>query len=202
MARIGGRNRWIAVPVGLLCAAVVGALVWLALPGIPAVVEWTGDTLRRGTAAEAREAEPTPAQLATDGRLDCRELYPSDLWSRMLLARDAQLKQDLSAPATAATGLVDALTPEVRVSCRWTGDSGTVATTLAFVETDAAALADPALRGQGFDCSSVDDTLTCVRTEAGVLEEHVVRGHLWLATTESTWHPEDYTERLRTYVWG
>ena len=30
MARIGGRSLWLAWPVGVLCAGVVGALVWLS----------------------------------------------------------------------------------------------------------------------------------------------------------------------------
>ena len=49
MARVGGRNSWIAVPVGLGCAAIVGALVWLSLPMVPVTVAWAGDMLRNAT---------------------------------------------------------------------------------------------------------------------------------------------------------
>jgi hypothetical protein len=37
-ARVGGRNRAISWIVGLLCAGVVGALLWLSLPAGPAML--------------------------------------------------------------------------------------------------------------------------------------------------------------------
>ncbi|WP_417508727.1 hypothetical protein [Microbacterium sp.] len=46
MARVGGRNiamSWIA---GLFCITVVVALLWLALPMGPVMVQFVGDTLR------------------------------------------------------------------------------------------------------------------------------------------------------------
>ena len=67
MARIGGRNLWLAWPAGLLCAGVVGALVWLAVPAIPGTVLFVGDTLRAATSApEAAAARPV-GQTALDG---------------------------------------------------------------------------------------------------------------------------------------
>jgi hypothetical protein len=45
-ARVGGRNRVIAWFVGLLCAGVVAALLWLALPAGPALIQMVGDGLR------------------------------------------------------------------------------------------------------------------------------------------------------------
>ena len=49
MARVAGRNSWIAVPAGLVCAAVVGTLVWLSLPMVPVTVAWAGDMLRNAS---------------------------------------------------------------------------------------------------------------------------------------------------------
>lgn len=46
MARADGSNpgmRWFA---GVLCAAVIGALVWLSLPMIPVLAEFAGTALR------------------------------------------------------------------------------------------------------------------------------------------------------------
>ncbi|MGB3732360.1 hypothetical protein [Microbacterium sp.] len=37
-ARVGGRNRAISWIVGLLCAGIVGALLWLALPAGPGML--------------------------------------------------------------------------------------------------------------------------------------------------------------------
>ncbi|WP_417556015.1 hypothetical protein [Microbacterium sp.] len=37
-ARVGGRNRVISWIVGLLCAGVVGALLWLSLPAGPGML--------------------------------------------------------------------------------------------------------------------------------------------------------------------
>ena len=46
MARVGGRNLAISWIAGLLCAGVVAGLVWLALPIMPAMAAFVGDTLR------------------------------------------------------------------------------------------------------------------------------------------------------------
>lgn len=46
MARVGGRNLAVSWLVGILCAAVVGALVWLAIPIVPALASLVGDGLR------------------------------------------------------------------------------------------------------------------------------------------------------------
>ena len=61
MARIGGRNLWLAWPVGLVCAGVVGALAWLAAPALPATVGFVGDTLRSATSSP---------QAAMEGKRD------------------------------------------------------------------------------------------------------------------------------------
>ncbi len=49
MARVGGRNPVISWIVGMLCAGVVGALLWLAVPAGPAVLEVVGNGLRQLT---------------------------------------------------------------------------------------------------------------------------------------------------------
>lgn len=46
MARVGGRNAAMSWIAGLFCAAVVAALLWLALPMGPMLVQYVGDTLR------------------------------------------------------------------------------------------------------------------------------------------------------------
>lgn len=46
MARTGGRNPVISWIAGIFCAGIVAALLWLALPMGPALVEYVGDTLR------------------------------------------------------------------------------------------------------------------------------------------------------------
>lgn len=47
MARVGGRNLAFSWLVGILCAGVVGALLWFAFPAGPAVVEVIGNSLRQ-----------------------------------------------------------------------------------------------------------------------------------------------------------
>jgi hypothetical protein len=204
VARTGGRNSWIAVPAGLLCAGIVAGLVWLAQPMLPVTLQWAGETLREASSPPAEAAlEETPAQRAAAGRLDCRALYPPRLWRDMVWTGGTHLSQTTAAPATSATAVVDALQPDVRVTCTWRLDAGgTVATTLAVVGGDAALLADAALRGQGFACTADADAVRCTRTQSGIVEAHTVREGLWLSSVETRWHPADYTERLEEFVWG
>lgn len=44
-ARVGGRNLAISWIVGLLCAAIVGALLWLSLPAGPGLLYMVGHLL-------------------------------------------------------------------------------------------------------------------------------------------------------------
>jgi len=46
MARVGGRNLAVSWVAGVLCAAVIGGLLWFAVPIVPALVEFVGGTLR------------------------------------------------------------------------------------------------------------------------------------------------------------
>lgn len=205
MARIGGRSSWIAVPAGLLCAAVVAALVWLALPMVPVAVNWVGDTLR---AASNPPPPPVAEETLADRALasevfDCRAIYPDSLWSELTWRAGVLLNQTAGPPATAITPLADALLPSPRITCAWRLESGGgIVTTLAVVADDAATIADAALRGQGFTCTLEDGALRCVRVRGDVIEEHTVRGDLWLSSMETKWHPEDYGPRVEAEIWG
>lgn len=56
MARVGGRNPVLSWMAGVFCTAVVAALVWLAIPMGPVMVQFVGDTLR----SIAPASEPAP----------------------------------------------------------------------------------------------------------------------------------------------
>ena len=204
MARIGGRSLWLAWPVGVLCAGVVGALVWVALPAVPGTVNWIGDTLRAATSAPVAAA-PSPVRTAAldpDADLDCRTLYPDRLWAELVWGSDVLLDQDRTPPATWITALVDALQPAVRVTCSWRSADGQIVTTLSRVAADASTIAEAALRGQGFDCETFGTGVACRRQQGDVVEEQAVRNGLWLASVETSWLPEDYGTQLAARVWG
>lgn len=204
MARIGGRNLWLAWPAGLVCLGVVGALVYLATPAVPGTIRFVGDTLRAATSApQAAPAQPV-AQAALDGsaEVDCRDLYPSELWGELAWTPEVLLSQTRAAPATAVVTLVEALQPAVRVTCAWRGASGSIVSTLAVVTPEASAVADAALRAEGYSCEAYGSGVSCRRSSGGVVEEHVVRDGLWLASALTAWQPEDYGARLASFVWG
>ena len=151
-------------------------------------------TRRGGDAGRARIASQT---------LDCRAIYPDSLWSELTWRAGALLNQTAGPPATAITPLADALLPSPRVTCAWRLESGGgIVTTLAVVADDAATIADAALRGQGFTCTLQDGVLRCIRVRGDVVEEHTVRGDLWLSSMETKWHPEDYGSRIEAQIWG
>jgi len=204
MARIGGRSTWLAVPAGLLCAGVVAALVWLALPMVPVSVFWVGETLRTATAPRAAPVqEKTPAQLAAAGLIDCRTLYPDGLWSELTWKGGVLLSQSTAPPATSVTSLTDALTPSIRVTCSWRlREGGRIVSTLAVVGPDAATIADAALRGQGFTCRETAGALACVRSRGNIIEDQRFRDGLWLSSVETIWQPEDYGSRVAAQVWN
>jgi hypothetical protein len=204
LARIGGRNSWIAWPAGLLCAAVVGTLAWLAQPMLPVSVAWVGDMLRAASTPPpvAPVAESVATLAIAPGDIDCRALYPDSLWAELTWTPNVLLSQDAAPSATAITSLTDALAPSVRLSCHWRADGGTIVSTLAGVAADAGPIADASLRGQGFTCVSDADAVTCTRTSGDVVEEQTIRGGLWLSSVERAWHPDAYGERLSAHVWG
>lgn len=210
MARIPGRSSWLAWPAGLLCAAVVAGLVWLALPMVPVAVAWVGDTLRTATAAtSAPAAAPsTPGRgplidaAESEASIDCRTFYPSDLWLELAWRPQGLLAQDFSPPATSVTSLVDALAPTVRLSCRWEFADASITSTLARVGDGSAAVAEAALRGEGFACTTTEGVLECRRARGEVVEEHALSGDLWLSSVETGPAPDDYGTRLAEALWS
>jgi hypothetical protein len=205
VARVGGRNAWIAVPAGLACAAVVAGLVWLSMPMVPVTVAWAGDMLRNATTPEADPSPgDTPARRAATGiALDCRAIYTDALWNELTWTGGAILDQSFDAPATTVTALTEVLAPEVRLTCAWTTDDGaSVASTLAVVGVDGPTLAEAALRGQGFACAIGETGLRCTRADGDAVETHVFRDGLWLANAERSWHPEGYASGVEREVFG
>lgn len=205
MARIAGRNSWIAWPAGLVCAAVVAALAWLAQPMVPVSLAWMGGMLQASVsppvAAPATDSVATLAEHP-DG-IDCRAMYPDSLWADLTWTPKVLLSQSLAPPATSITALTDALAPSVKITCEWrTEGGGAIVSTLAAVAPDAGSIADAALRGQGFACTTDAESLVCTRTTDAVVEEHVIRGGLWLSSVEDSWHPDAYGARLAAHVWG
>ncbi|MEV8273202.1 hypothetical protein [Microbacterium sp. NPDC077184] len=209
MARVAGRNRWIAVPVGILCAAVVGALVWLAAPMIPVSIAWVGDTLRDASARQAAALDREDGEVRralAEGGVDCRAAYPDSLWSELTWRGGSLLDQSTDAPPTGADALVDAVGPDAVVTCAWRSDAGAITTAFTRVGEDAAGLVDAALRGQGFTCVRADDALRCDRGsaagEAGASEHHIVRDGLWIVTSADGAYPEEFDARLEKHIWG
>jgi len=204
MARVPGRDNRIAIPAIVLSLAIVGALVWFAIPAMPLVMAWTGGAA--GNAATMLAATPTPHAVVADGlnvaEADCRELYPTDLWNELTWTSDAILSQSMAGPATAITDLVSALAPTATRTCTWTDSSGqAVVTTFATVSADAAGIAEASLRGQGFTCGSEEGALECSSTTDAGNEHQTVRGSLWVTTISSAWYPEDYDHRIAIHLW-
>lgn len=207
MARIPGRSAWLAWPSGLICAAVVVGLVWLAIPMLPTVAAWSGDTLRAAvsapTAAPAESKRPSVLETVASGEdLDCRRFYPADLWTELTWSPRTMLLQDRTAPATSAVALTEALAPRVSVTCRWTFHTGAaISTTLAQVAEGSGAVAEATLQADGFSCAPQGAALACTRDRAGVREEHAFAGDLWLSSVESGSVPEEYGSRLLAATW-
>ena len=212
MARANGRNLWIAWPIGVICAAVVAALLYVAQPMIPVVAGWTAGMFHAAThlppQAPAREtvAAGIAAVGAEPGSIDCRSLYPDDLWAELTWTPDVLLSQTVAAPAGGSTSVADALAPTVLVTCSWRGPGATsIASTLGRVASEATGIADAALRAEGFSCTGDPASaagVACSRADGAVIEEHVVRDGLWLATVQISWHPPRYGARLAANVWG
>lgn len=199
MARVAGRSMWIAVPVGVLCIAVVGALAWLALPLMPATLGWVGGAVDGSLAEPAATSDP----VAADGTpTTCRGLYDDALWATLSLAPDAILTPDTAPPVTTATTLATALAPQVRMTCTWHGAGGaSISTTVADVGTDAGAIAAASLPGEGFGCSEENGRVHCEKTAGDALETLDLGGGLWLSSTLTAWQPERYSPRVASLVW-
>jgi hypothetical protein len=174
----------------LICVGVIGVLLVLAIPGVPAAVEFIGSTLRGASASTSADSEAAAADA--EPATDCRSLYPDRLWSELTWTPEVLLSQGAAAPAT-TTSLVGALTPTVRFSCIWkTEDGRSIATTVAAVSGAAAAVAQAALSADGFACAVEGDLVHCERERDGVTEIHDLRGETWVASTLTGWVPDDY----------
>ena len=188
MARIGGRNTWLAVPAGLLCAGSSRRSLARAADG-PRRGRLGGRHPAHGD-APARCRQPGDAGRArgSGSAIDCRALYPDGLWSRAHLAGAARCSADRGPPATAVTSLDGGPRPERRASPAAGGSTTAAGSSrrLAAVAADAAEIADAALRGQGFACATGGRgaALPCA-CSGDVIEEHTVRGGLWLSSMET-----------------
>lgn len=202
MARVGGRNAFIAWVVGIGCAATLGALAFLAVPLLPSSVSWLGGTVggsadgeTTAPAAEGPEGDPTGAPTA------CDQLYGQALWAELRFADGAVLTPSQDAPTTTAAALVSALQPQVQMTCSWNADAGSVTTTVATVATDAGAIAASALPAAGFDCEAREERMRCTRADGDLVETIEAGGGLWVSTSESTWHPSGLADRVADQVW-
>jgi hypothetical protein len=199
MGMIGGRNGWIAWPAGLLCAGVVGGLVWLAAPAAPSAVLFVGNTLRNA-APTWNEPRPLPTEVPLTE--DCRSLYPGLLWLALGWNPEVVLAQSTALPATSAVAVRDALQPKVRMTCSWRNSAGgSVSTTLATVDAAASGVAQPALAAAGFACTASGDGVRCTKTTGTTIEDEIVRDGMWLSTTETGWHPPGYSDQLAARLW-
>lgn len=204
MARIGGRNAFIAWVVGIGCAATVAVLAVLAVPLLPASLAWVGGV---GAAVNPPVATSDPVAAGDDDAAagvptECPQLYDEALWATMRFARGSVLTPSVDAPATTATSLVTALQPQVTLTCAWHADAGTVTTTLATVAPDAGAIAAAALPASGFGCEAQGERTRCTRTDGDLTETIEAGAGLWLSTSEQGWHPAEYVRRIADRVWG
>ena len=198
MARVGGRSAWIAWPAGVVCAAVVAALLVLAAPGVPGAVTFVGDTLRTGsTTPPYTDAPRVPGPAET-----CRDLYTQPMWSALVWSPEALLTQrhtgSLSTPEAVA---VAGATPVI--TCHWRGESGRwLETSVATLSAEGAAAVTATLAGQGFACATAGDVQHCERTAAGVTEVHDLRGDRWVSSTFSGWMPDGYAAVVASRAFG
>ena len=206
MARVGGRNRLIAVPVGLICLVVVAGLVWFGMPGFRVIGDWIAGgapTLTRTQATEQPADSAAPAE--TGAITECRDIYPDPVWSLFALRADARLTQDVSSARTAATAAVQVAEPKIQISCSWSvPDQGAFSSTIAQVKPEMPALIETALRGENFTCTNTDGDIRCVREHDSMTEVHTLRDQLWiwqqlsgsLSGEVSADDLEDVTERI------
>lgn len=201
MARVAGRNSVMAWVVGIGCAAVVGVLLVLAVPAIPAAVSLVGDTLR-GANTVPSFAQAGTALVGDTTAPECRALYTDALWSQLTQRAGGDPVQDTAPPATAATTLTAALAPSVRVTCTFAGvNAGRIVTTVSDVAADAVSVARATLEVSGFVCTEFAGGIRCLRTDGSTVEEDVIRDGLWVTTAFEGWQPDRYAERMAQQLW-
>ncbi|MDJ1114382.1 hypothetical protein [Microbacterium dauci] len=207
MASVGGRNTVFAWFVGVVCAAVVIAMIVVALPLFPATSGWFAGAfteVQRFFDPDAAPPAPEPSETPVDPAAfdECRDLYDDALWASMRWTSGAELVASTDAPQSSATALVDALLPEVSMTCTWTADVGSVSTTVASVPTDAGAIAASALPTVGFACDVRDSRTLCTRTDGDLVETIETGGGLWVSTSEDAWHPSGHARRVAEAAWA
>lgn len=201
MARIGGRNSFMAWVVGLASAAVVAVLLVLAVPAIPAGIQMIGDSLRSSTSAPVAQGESTVVAPASTTPL-CQGLYTEALWAELTQRAGGDPVQDTSAPRVSATSLVTSLAPQVTASCTFTGiNTGSIVTTVAKVDAGADRVARSTLEAAGYGCEDYGNGVRCRITTAAGVEDQIVRDGIWLASVFSGWQPDRYTERVALQIW-
>ncbi|CAN7183174.1 hypothetical protein LJR045_000411 [Microbacterium sp. LjRoot45] len=201
MARVGGRNTSLAWIVGLVCAGVIGVLAWTAAPLLPGAAQFVGDQLNPPTSDPAAGEAGEAGDAADGDPSECRDLYANALWTSLVWTPDSVLTPSTDAPASSASGLLDALSPSVRFTCDWTSADGSISTTLADVPKDAGAIATTALPSLGFTCETVDARTRCTREDDGTRETIETGGGVWLSTVQHDWHPANYAARVAERVW-
>ncbi len=202
VARIGGRSSAAAWLVGVLCTGVIGGLLVLAAPAVPAGVAIAGDILRSASGTDPQDApvSATPPPVATAVPA-CRALYPEQMWLELTQRAGGDPVQTAE-PPPAPAGLTAALAPAVRVTCVFEGvNTGRIATTVADVGPAASGVARAALEASGFRCDPFGGGVRCVLDSGGAASEHVIRSGVWLATEFSQWQPDRYTERVAAVLW-
>lgn len=195
MARIGGRSLWLAWPAGLLCAAAVGGLIVLAMPGVPVAVSFVGETLRAASTVPSDTGEPPPPPAS-----DCRHLYSQPLWSSLVWSPGALLSQRHTAAASTPEA-VAAAGATVVVTCHWRGEGDrSLETTVSTVSDQGSAAVQTTLAGQGFACATEADTVHCERDAGGVVEIHDLRADRWVSSTLVDWQPRDYAAIVASHA--
>lgn len=214
MARVGGRSTWFAWFAGLVSAAALAALVWLALPMAPVVADWAGQALRgdllpaqaQGGSAALPSPSATPDPAVADAPdpptfpSRCEDLYPGGLWERLSSDWSLTLDEAATPPPSAVPALPEAFGAQILIGCSWQGDAGRAVLTVATVSDRAAGEAARILGASGFACAPDADGVRCERGAAeGVdAETHIVRGGLWLASIRS--YPGPPTELSSTVI--
>ena len=106
IARTGGRSNWIAVPAGMLYAAIVAALVFLAPPCSRrgGLAGRHPPRRLRPTADPEHRADPRDRAVAAEP-VDCRSIYPDSLSAELTWRGHMALLFASTAPSTAVTWL-------------------------------------------------------------------------------------------------
>ncbi len=200
MARVGGRNAAFAWFAGLVCIAVVGALVWFALPAIPVAAQWIGATLHAQAAAPPAAVAPTsvPSDSPSPSVMpaDCRALYSDALWAA--LTQGGRLITT-AGPVRVDAALKQALDATPALTCAWRSDTGDITTTLYRTSGPAAQLAAAALSAAGYTCAA-GTVVQCERDRGASAQVHSAGPGAWVATTFGAWRPDGYASEVAARV--